>query len=139
MNKTWLSNILVVMLVTLGMLSYSYAGSDRLVMSMSAERMDREDLVYIRFLGSDDSAIESGFLKQMVIREQDCNLGQVLELGSDYRVGYAPENMLVGIYLYPEAWHNKTLCFGVSDKGTVKESLNPTVNNGRSFQLRLVP
>jgi len=139
MNKMLLFKSLVTFIVLLGMTSYSYAGSDRMILSMSAERMDQEDLTYVRFLGPDGAALESNILKQMVIREQDCISGSILEIVSDYKIGYAPENMLVGVYLYPQAWNNKTLCFSVPDFGEVKQSLNPATNNGRLFQLNIAP
>ena len=139
MNKMLLFKSLVTFIVLLGMTSYSYAGSDRMILSMSTERMDQEDLTYVRFLGPDGAALESNILKQMVIREQDCNSGSILEIVSDYKIGYAPENMLVGVYLYPQAWNNKTLCFSVPDLGEVKQSLNPATNNGRLFQLNIAP
>jgi len=139
MNKMLLFKSLVTFIVLLSMTSYSYAGSDRMILSMSTERMDQEDLTYVRFLGPDGAALESNILKQMVIREQDCNSGSILEIVSDYKIGYAPENMLVGVYLYPQAWNNKTLCFSVPDLGEVKQSLNPATNNGRLFQLNIAP
>ena len=139
MSKTWLSEIFVVIIVTLGMTTYGYAGSDRLIMSMSAERMDQEDLVYVRFFGPDGTALESRDLKQMVIREQDCTSGRDFKIVDDYKIGYAPENMLVGIYLYPQAWNNNMLCFSVPNMGMVKLSLDPSANNGRSFELKIVP
>ena len=136
MSKTGLSEILLAMMVALSVSSYSHAGSERLIMSMSAKRMDQENLVYVRFVGPNGAALESNVIKQMVIREHDCNSGRPLEMVKDYKIGYAPKNMLVGIYLYPQAWSNKTLCFGAPNLGNVEQMLNPVINNGRSFQLR---
>lgn len=123
----------------LGVAPCGYAGSDRLIMSMSAQRMDKEDMVYVRFLGPDGAVLESNVLSRMVIREQDCSTGRILEIIGDYKIGYAPGNMLAGIYLYPQAWKSKTLCFSVPDYGKTEQGLNPSANNGRLFQLKMVP
>jgi len=138
-SKMRLFEAFLVSIVMLNVAPCSYAGSDRLIMSMSAERMDQDDLVYVRFLGPDGAALESKVLYQMVIREQDCNSGRILNMINDYKIGYAPKNMLVGIYLYPQAWKNNTLCFSVPNLGKIEQGLNPAANNGRSFQLKVVP
>lgn len=138
MSKMRLLAVFLASIVMLGIAPCSYAGSDRLIMSMSAQRMDREDLVYVRFLGPDGTALESNVLSRMVIREQDCGSGRILKIIKDYKIGYAPKNMLVGIYLYPQAWKNKTLCFNVPNLGKIEQGLNPSANNGRSFQLKVV-
>ena len=139
MFKMRLWEVCLASIVMLGVAPCSYAGSDRLIMSMSAERMDQEDIVYVRFLGPDGAALESNVLNAMVIRDQSCSSGHILNMIKDYKIGYAPKNMLVGIYLYPQAWKNKTLCFNVPNLGRIERGLNPSVNNGRSFQLKLVP
>ncbi len=139
MGRMRLLAVFLVSIVMPGVAPCSHAGSDRLIMSMSAERMDREDIVYVRFLGPDGAALESSVLSRMVIREPDCSSGSILEIIDDYKIGYAPKNMLVGIYLYPQAWKNKTLCFSVPDMGRTEQSLNPAANNGRSFQLKVIP
>jgi len=139
MSKKRLFEVFLASIVMLGVTPCSYAGSDRLIMSMTAQRMDQEDLVYARFLGPDGAALESNVLNRMVIREQDCSSGHILKLIKDYRIGYVPKSMLVGIYLYPQAWKNKTLCFSVPNLGKIEQGLNPKANNGRSFQLKLVP
>jgi len=138
MNKIRLLNSFLTIIMLLAMTS-SYAGSDRLILSMSAERMVREDLIFVRFLGPDGTALESNVLKQMAILEQDCNSGRILKIVNDYKIGYAPKNMLVGVYLYPQAWGNKSLCFNVPNLGKVKQSLDPAANNGRMFQLNVIP
>lgn len=138
MNRMWLSEVFLAIIVMLGAVPCGYAGSDRLIMSMSAQRMDQEDLVYVRFLGPDGVALESNVLSRMVIREQDCSSGRILKMIDDYKIGYAPKNMLVGIYLYPQAWKSKTLCFSIPHLGKIEQGLNPAANNGRSFQLTVV-
>jgi len=139
MSKTRLLQTFLASIVMLGMVPCSYAGSDRLIMSMSAKRMDREDLVYVRFIGPDGSALESSVLGQMVVRERDCVSGKILKIIDDYKIGYAPNNLLVGIYLLPRAWKNKTLCFDFPNLGLVEQELNPAANNGRSFQFKVAP
>jgi hypothetical protein len=139
MKKTWLLDVFLAIIVTLGVTSCSYAGSDRWIMAMTAERMDKTNLVFVRFFGPDGIALESGALEKMVIREQDCSAGHIFEIVKDYKMGYAPKNMLVGVYLSPYVWNNKTLCFSVPNLGKVEQSLNPAANNSRSFQLKMVP
>jgi hypothetical protein len=139
MSNMRLLEVCLASIVMLGVAPCSYAGSDRLIMSMSVERMDQEDLVYVRFLGPDGAALESDVLSQTVIREQDCSSGNILKIIDDYKIGYAPKNMLVGIYLYPRAWKNKTLCFSIPNLGKIEQGLNPAANHGRSFQLKVVP
>jgi len=139
MSKMRLLQTFLVSIVMLGMAPCSYAGSDRLIMSMSAKRMDREDLVYVRFIGPDGAALESNVLGQMVIRERDCVSGKILKIIDDYKIGYAPKNLLVGIYLFPHSWKNKTLCFGFPNLGQIEQDLNPAANNGRSFQFKVAP
>ena len=137
--KMRLADVFLAVIAMLGVASYSHAGSDRLIMAMSAERMDQENLVYVRFLGPDGAALETDALKQMVIREQDCSSGRIYKMPKDYKMGYAPKNMLVGIYLDPHVWNNRTLCFSVPNLGKIEQSLDPAANNGRSFQLKVVP
>lgn len=131
--------IVLAVVVMFGADNSSYAGSERLIMAMSAARMDQENLVYVKFIGPDGAALESDVLKQMVIREQDCNSGHVFEMVTDYKIGYAPKSMLVGIYLFPHAWNKKSLCFSVLGLGKIEQSLAPITNKGRIFQLKLVP
>jgi len=138
MKITWLSNAVLAIIVTLGATTCSYAGSDRWIMAMTAERMDKTNLVFVRFFGPDGVVLESGALEQMVIREQDCSSGHVFQMVKDYKMGYAPKNMLVGIYLSPFVWHKKSLCFSVPGLGKIEQSLDPVANNGRTFQLKMV-
>lgn len=139
MSKMRLLPAVLISIAILGMAPCSHAGSDRLIMSMSAKRMDREDLVYVRFIGPNGAALESNVLSSMVIRVQDCSSGNILRIIDDYKIGYAPKNMLVGIYLFPQAWKNKNLCFSFPNLGKIEHDLNPAANNGRSFQLRVAP
>lgn len=139
MNRMFLLRVFLAIVVVLDVTSYSYAGSDRWIMAMTAKRMDKANLVFVRFFGPDGVALESDALEKMVVREQDCSSGHVYALSKDYKMGYAPKNMLLGIYLSPNVWSNKTLCFSVQDLGRVVQSLDPAVNNSRNFQFNLVP
>ena len=120
-----------------GIAPCGHAGSDRLIMSMSAQRMDQEDLVYVRFIGADGAALESNVLGRILIREGDCSSGNALKIVDDYKIGYAPNDMLVGIYLSPHAWKNKNLCFIFPGLGKIEQGLNPSAGNGRSFLLKV--
>lgn len=137
MNRIF--EVVVAVAVMLIASTSSYAGSERLIMAMSSARMDQENLVYVKFIGPDGAALESDVLKQMVIREQDCNSGHVFEMVIDYKIGYAPKSMLVGIYLFPHTWNTKHLCFSVPNLGKIEQSLDAVSNKGRIFQLKLAP
>jgi hypothetical protein len=139
MNRTRLPDVLLAIFVMLSVVSNSYAGSDRWIMSMTAERMERGDLVFVRFFGKDGAALESDALQTMVLREQDCSLGHIFEIAKDYKLGYAPKNMLVGIYLPARVWNKKPLCFSVPNLGKFEQLLDPATNSGRIFQLKMVP
>jgi len=139
MNRLRFSDVCLAMMAMLVAIPSGFAGSDRLIMSMTAKRMHQENLVYAQFLGQDGTALESDSLKQMVIREQDCSSGRTLQMIKDYKIGYAPKSMLVGIYLEQHAWSGKNLCFIVPKLGRIEQSLNPSSNNSRIFQLKLVP
>ena len=139
MDKTRLLNAFLAMIILLGAASNSYAGSDNWIMAMTAERMEKGNLVFVRFLGPNGAALESDALKLMVIREQDCSSGQLFEVAKDYKLGYAPKNMQLGIYLPKHVWNNKTLCFSVPNLGKLVQGLDPTANNSRTFQLKMVP
>ncbi len=139
MNTKRMLKVVLAVIAMFSAVSASYAGSERLIMAMSAVRMDQENLVYVKFIGPDGAALESDVLKQMVIREQDCNSGHVFNMVADYKIGYAPKNMLVGIYLFPHVWNKKNLCFSVPNLGKIEQSLDAVSNKGRIFQLKLAP
>jgi hypothetical protein len=139
MSKMRLLQVFLVLIAILGIAPCSYAGSDRLIMNMSAKRMDRDNLVYVRFFGPDGNVLESNELSRMVIREQDCSSEKILKIIDDYKIGYAPKNMLVGIYLFPQAWKNKKLCFSFPSLGKIVQELDPAAHKGRSFQLKVAP
>lgn len=117
----------------------SHAGSARWIMVMTPERMVQNKLVHVRFTRPDGAAFESHALKQMVIREQDCSSGPILEMVTDYKMGFEPENKLLGIYLLPQAWENKTLCFDFPGTGKTERKFSAADNGGRSIQLNVTP
>lgn len=139
MKFTWFVKIVLAVIVTFGAATYSYAGSDRWIMVMTTARMDKAHLVFVRFFGPDGVALESAALEKMVIREQDCSTGHIFEMVKDYKMGYAPKNMMVGIYLSPFVWYKKSLCFSVPGMGKIEQSLDPSVGKSRIFQLKIVP
>jgi hypothetical protein len=139
MKRARFPKVLLAIFAVLGVASYGYAGSDRWIMSMTAERMDRGDLVFVRFFSRDGVALESDVLQTMVIRKQNCDSGHIYEIAKDYKLGYAPKNMLVGIYLPAHVWNEDTLCFSISDLGKIVQKLDPAANNGRIFQLKVGP
>ncbi len=139
MSRNGTIQLILGLIVFLTVITFAYAGSDRLIMSMSAQRMDQEDLVYVQFLGPDGVALETLSLGQMIIRANNCSTGTILKIIDEYKIGYSPESMLVGIYLYPQAWKNKKLCFRIPELGMVERGLDPTTNKSRSFQLKFVP
>lgn len=139
MKKLRLPGVLLAIFAMVGMTPASLAGSERWIMAMTSERMVQEKLIHVRFLGPDSAALESDALKQMVIREQDCSSGHAFEMARDYKMGFAPENKLVGIYLFPQVWKNKTLCFSVPGLGKVEKDLTAADNIGHSIQLNVAP
>lgn len=125
-------------MMLLGMASASISGSERWIMAMNSARMVREQLIHVQFLGSDGVALESDALKQMVIREQDCSSGHVFEMAMDFKMGFDPDKKRLGIYLYPRAWKNKSICFSVPGIGKVEKTFTAVDNTGHSIQLHLV-
>lgn len=122
-----------------GSVPCSFAGSERWIMSMTPERMVQENLVHVRFIGADGAALESDAMKQMLVREQDCDSGRTYKMVKDYKMGYSPENRLVGIFLFHHAWQNKALCFSVPGVGKVVKNLTDVDKEGRYIQLQVMP
>ncbi len=117
----------------------SYAGGERWIMAMTPERMAGENLVHVRFLGPDGTALESDAMKAMVVRERDCNSGRIFQMVKDYKMGFEPENKLVGIYLFPHAWKAGPLCFSIPGVGKAEKDLTAEGNRSRSFMLTVAP
>ncbi len=116
-----------------------FAGSERFIMTMTSERMANDNLVFARFLGPHGEVLESDVLKQLVIRVGDCASGPVLTLTKEYKLGYSPESRLIGVYLFPQAWRGKSLCFAVPGLGRVEQLFNPAEESSRIFNLKIVP
>ena len=139
MEKMRLLAIFLAIFAMVGVTPASFAGSDRWIMFMTQKRMIQDKLIHVRFLKPDGVALESDALKQMVIREQNCSTGHPFEMITDYKMGFEPENKLVGIYLFPLTWENKTLCFSFPDIGKVEKTFAASDSNGHSIQLGVMP
>ncbi len=139
MRKLQLTFVFLATVAFIGLSSAGFAGSTRLIMTMTSERMVQEQLIHVRFLGSDGAELESDALKQMVIRQHDCASGHVFDLEMDCKIGYEPDHKLVGIYLYPKVWKNKSLCFSIPNQGKVEREFTKTDNDGHSIQLKVMP
>ncbi len=137
MNQPYLPKFILGAWMLLSMTS-GFAGSDRWIMVMTDQRMIQEDLVFVKFLAADGIQLESDALKQMVIRKADCDTGRTLEMIIDYKMGYEPKKMQVGIYLYPRSWTPQPLCFSVPQLGKIQQQLDPADNHGRIFQLKMI-
>lgn len=137
MKKMWLPYVMLAIVAMAGVAPASFAGSDRLIMAITSKRMLQEQLIHVRFFGPDSVALESDALKQMSI--QSCNSGHAFEMVNDFKIGYAPENKMVGIYLYPQAWKNNTLCFSIPGLGKVEKEFTSEDVNGHSIQLNVGP
>jgi hypothetical protein len=139
MKKLQLTFVFLITVTLMGISPASFAGSTRLIMNMTTKRMVHEQLIHVRFLGSDGVALESDTLKQMVIRENDCTSGHLFKMETDYEMGYEPDKKLVGIYLNPNTWKNKSLCFNVPGLGKVERIFTEKDNDGHSIQLNVAP
>ena len=127
--------VMLSIVVMAGATPASFAGSDRLIMAISPRLMIQEQLIHVRFFGPDSVVLESDALKQMTI--QNCSSGQVFQVIKDFKIGYAPENKMVGVYLYPQAWKDNTLCFSVPGLGKVEKRFTSDDVNGHSIQLNM--
>lgn len=136
MKKMRLSHVMLAIVAMVGVTPASYAGSERLIMTMTSKRMLQEQLIHVRFFGPDSAVLESDTMKKMAI--QDCNSGKVFEMVKDYKIGYAPENKVVGMYLFPKAWKNNTLCFSVPSLGKAEKKFTSEDVNGQSIHLNMV-
>jgi len=139
MKKSLLLSVFLAIFMLVGLTPASFAGSDRWIMTMTSDRMAQEKLIHVRFLQSDGTSLESDALKAMVIREKNCSSGQTLKMVKYYKMGFAPVTKMVGIYLFPQAWQGKHLCFSVSGMGKVEKSFTATDNNGLTIQLNMAP
>ena len=139
MKSLRLPGVFLAVIAMAGVAPSSFAGSERWIMTMTSDRMVQENLIHVRFIGPDGGALESDAMKNMVVRERDCESGQALKMVKDYKMGFAPEDKLVGIFLFPHAWKSKTLCFSIPDVGKVEKNMAVEVNSGHSIQLKVMP
>jgi len=136
-NSRLLAMFLAVIAVA-GVTPSSFAGSERWIMTMTTDRMVRENLVHVRFMGPDGAPLESNALKIADVREQDCAAGHAFQMIKDYKMGFSPEKKLVGLYLFPHAWQGKNLCFSIPGVGKAEKSFTAD-NNGQSIELKVMP
>lgn len=122
-----------------GVTPSSFAGSERWIMVMTSERMVKENLIHVRFQGPDGVVLESDAMKQIVVREKDCDSGPAFKMVKDYKMGFSPEDKRVGIFLLPHVWQGKALCFNVPGVGKVEKSFAASDNDGHSIQLKVLP
>lgn len=136
MKQSMMGKALVILLGMVLVLPASFAGSERLIMRMTPERMEQDNLIHVRFVDAKGNSIESDKLMNMVIRESDCTTGRQYAIPEDFKVGYNPGPKLVGIYLPPQNWVDKKICFAVPQVGQVESTL-AVEESGRSLLLTL--
>lgn len=105
------------------LLSPAQAGSERLVMVMSVQKMTQYQLVHVRFKDTNGNALSSKVMKRLVIRSGDCDSGAEYVMPEDYRFGYSPKKEM-GIYLPAQSWKNKKLCFTDSEYGQLTTTVS---------------
>lgn len=105
------------------LLPIAQAGSERLVMVMSAQKMAQHQLVHVRFQNSAGNDLNSTVMKRLVIRSGDCNSGVKYTMPDDYKFGYSPRKEM-GIYLPPQRWRNKKLCFTDPEHGQLATTIS---------------
>lgn len=112
-------------------LSVSVAGSERWIMAITPDRLENQNLIHVRFVDGKGLPVESEPLQTLVIKEDDCATGREFKIVEDYKLGFYPSPKLMGIYLPPGNWINKTLCFIVPKVGTMRTA--PAIGqDGRS-------
>jgi len=105
------------------LLPLAQAGSERLVMVMSAQKMAQHQLVHVRFQDGEGNDLNSTVMKRLVIRSGGCNSGVKYAMPDDYKFGYSPGKEM-GIYLPPQSWKNKKLCFTDSEYGQLATTVS---------------
>jgi len=137
MNWKNCCSFLIALISTWSVASTCVAGSERFIMTMTDERMAHDNLIFARLFGPDGAVLESDVLKKLVIREGDCTSGHALALTKEYKLGYSPKNRLVGVYLFPQAWKDSSICFEVEGLGKAERRFNPAKDEPRVFELTL--
>ncbi len=113
---------LVLALVALALLSPVQAGSERLVMVMSVQKMSHDQLVHVRFQDNQGHALRSDVMKRLAVRRGNCDTGRELLMPEDYKFGFSPEKEM-GIYLSPQAWKDASLCFSDPEFGRLQTTV----------------
>ncbi len=109
-------------LLLVAMALSAHAGSERLIMVMSAQKMSLYQLVHVRFQDSQGHPLHSDVMKRLAIRRGDCDTGQQLLMPEDYKFGFSPEKEM-GIYLTPQAWKDASLCFSDPEFGRLQTTV----------------
>ena len=110
------------MLAAMALLSPAQAGSERLIMVMSVQKMSHYQLVHVRFQDSQGHPLHSDVMKRLSVRRGDCDTGQTLLMPEDYKFGFSPKKEM-GIYLSPQAWRDGTLCFTDPEFGQLQTTV----------------
>jgi len=100
----------------------SMAGSDKWMMSITEDKMDKMGLVHVSFVDQSGILLDSEALKSMEIRADGCDGSQAYQVSQDYKYGYRPLDKKIGVFLLPESWKNRDVCFKVPGVGQVKSS-----------------
>ncbi len=133
MNKKSLFGPFLAATVMLVFTSQCYAVGEKLIMNMTEKRMNRLNLVHIQFQNSGGKTLSSKVIHKMVVREEDCTEGPILDIAKDYKVGFSTSGMQVGIYMVAKAWRDKSLCFNIPGVGMAQQHFDPEANESRNF------
>ncbi|HHH47316.1 MAG TPA: hypothetical protein ENK51_00290 [Gammaproteobacteria bacterium] len=113
---------LTLMFVALALPLSAQAGSERLIMVMSAQKMLHNQLVHVRFQDNEGHPLHSDIMKRLAIHRGDCDTGQTLLMPEDYKFGFSPKKEM-GIYLSPQAWKDGSLCFSDPEFGQLQTTV----------------
>jgi hypothetical protein len=100
----------------------SMAGSDRWMMNITEGKMGRLGLVHVSFVDQSGGLLDSKALQRMEIKVDGCDGGDVYKEASDYKYGYRPSDKKIGVFLLPESWKDRDVCFKVPGMGQVQSS-----------------
>ncbi|MEW5756069.1 MAG: hypothetical protein AB1810_07170 [Pseudomonadota bacterium] len=127
---------LLVLVSLLVPVSVGVAGSERWIMAITPERLDSQNLLHVRFTDGAGDPVESELLQKMEIKEGSCETGRLFKIVEDYKLGFFPNPKMLGIYLPPGNWIDKTLCFSIPEVGAtqVAPAIGP---EGRSVVYKL--
>ncbi len=106
-----------------GLMSPAQAGSERLVMVMSAQKMAQYQLVHVRFKDKQGHFLLSDVMKRMEVHRGDCDASEPLFMPEDYKFGFSPKKEM-GIYLPPQVWKGAAVCFSDPELGNLKTEIS---------------